>query len=125
MVPQALSLAAWMAAGLLLVGTGVGLAADQQRSGQQAQLQTQEQEQIYGSQLMTPEQRAEYRARMGAAASDAEREKIRREHHEQMKERARNQGIILPDEPPGQGMGGGRGAGGGMGPGGGMGGGRR
>lgn len=68
---------------------------------------------IYGSQLMTPQERMDYRAKLRAAETAEERDRIRREHHEQMKERAKAQGITLPDEPPPRG--------GGMGPGGGMG----
>ncbi|AWV02931.1 hypothetical protein DM992_26680 [Burkholderia sp. JP2-270] len=67
---------------------------------------------IYGSQLMTPAERNEYRTRMHAAASDEEREKIRDEHHAEMQKRAKARGIKLPDVPPhmkgmhrGQGMG--------------------
>ena len=83
------------------------------------------QEQIYGSQLMTQEERAEYRAKMRAAETYEEREQIRKEHHELMKERAKERGVTMPDEPPargrGLGPGGGMGTGGagGMGPGGG------
>jgi hypothetical protein len=53
-----------------------------------------------------------------------EREQIRKEHHEQMKARAQEKGVTLPDEPParGRGMGPGKGMGPGMGPGGGAGG---
>ncbi|MHB0985771.1 MAG: hypothetical protein ACYC05_09300 [Sulfuricella sp.] len=97
----------------------------------QKQVQTRQQEQIYGSQLMTPEERTAYRARMRAAKTQEEREKIRAEHHEQMKVRAKEKGVTLPDMPPamGGGMGPGGGGmgpgGGGMGPGGGMGGGGR
>lgn len=84
--------------------------------------QTRQQEQIYGSQLMTQQERTAYRARMRAAKTQEEREKIRAEHHEQMKMRAKEKGVTLPDMPPA--MGGGMGpGGGGMGPGGGMGGG--
>ncbi|SOT41416.1 hypothetical protein [Burkholderia cenocepacia] len=74
---------------------------------------------IYGSQLMTPAERAEYRTRMLAAASDAEREKIRAEHHAEMQKRAKARGIKLPDAPPMRGMhrGQGMGMGMGMGPG--------
>lgn len=88
------------------------------------------QEQIYGSQMMTPEERAEFTARMRAAETDEEREQIRKEHHEHMKERAERLGVKLPDKPPagGRGMGPGGGAGSrdggtgrGMGPGGGTG----
>jgi hypothetical protein len=66
----------------------------------QQRMQTQEQEQIYGSQLMTEQERAEYRARMRAAATREEQENIRMEHHQQMRERAARQGITLPEEPP-------------------------
>jgi hypothetical protein len=79
---------------------------------------------VYGSQLMTQQERLEYRDRMRNAASAEEREQIRKEHHERMKVRAREQGVKLPDEPPAQGGGKGMGPGGaGMGQGGGMGGG--
>lgn len=55
---------------------------------------------IYGSQLMTFQERNDYRARMRAAASAEERERIRAEHHDRMKERAQARGVTLPDEPP-------------------------
>ncbi len=83
-------------------------------------LPAQAQQQIYGSQLMARRERIEYRARMRAAKTARERERIRAEHHRQMQERARERGFKLPDTPPpgGAGMGPG-GGGGGMGPGGG------
>ena len=71
--------------------------------------------------MMTPEERAAYQARMRAATTQEEREKIRAEHHAEMQKRAAEQGVTLPDEPPehgmgmGQGMGSGRGMGKGMG----------
>jgi hypothetical protein len=77
---------------------------------------------IYGSQLMTQQERNEYRARMRSLRTAQEREQFRFEHHERMRERARARGITLPDEPPARG-GRGMGPGGqGMGPGGGAGG---
>src|SRR5512134_2621441 len=78
---------------------------------------------IYGSQLMTTQERDQYRDRMRAAKTDAERERIRAEHHERMNERAKSRGLSLPDQPARGGYGAGPGAGGGMGtgPGGGMG----
>ncbi len=88
--------------------------ADMQRM--QTQDQTREQEQIYGSQLMSPQERAEYREGMRSATTLEERERIRDEHHESMKTRAREQGITLPDEPPQRGMGMGAGPGRGLGP---------
>jgi hypothetical protein len=84
-------------------------------------------EAIYGYQMMTPQERDEYRARMRNAASAAERQAVRDEHHAAMAERAKERGLTLPDRPtgagpygPGQGRGpGGAGPGGpGMGPGG-------
>ena len=94
--------------------TGFALAADKE--------QAQKQEQIYGSQLMTQQERDEHRTKIRAAKTAEEREQIRKEHHEQMKERAKARGVTLPDEPPARGgMGAGMGSGGGMGPGGGRG----
>ena len=82
-------------------------------------------EPIYGSPPMTRQERMEHRTKMNAAKSVQERDQVRLEHHEQMKLRAKERGVSLPDAPPGQGMGMGPGRGmGGMGPGGGMGGGR-
>jgi hypothetical protein len=97
--------------GALSLSTGFALAADEEPVQQTVQVQ--EQKQIYGSQLMTKEERAEYRAKLRAAKTKEEREQIRKEHHERMKERAEAQGITLPDEPPA--MGGGMGPRGGMG----------
>lgn len=84
------------------------------------------QQQIYGWQLMTPQEMQDYRARMRAAKTAAERNRIRAEHHQAMQERAKERGVTLPDMPMGRGMGGpGRGMrqgmGSGMGPGQGMG----
>ena len=76
---------------------------------------------IYGSQLMTAQERSEYRSRMRSAKSVEEREKIRLQHHEAMQARAAERGVTLPDTPPPRGMGQGMGPGGGMGPGRGMG----
>ena len=90
----------------LLISAGPVLSADQ--------------DQIYGSQLMTKEERMEYRKKQLNAKSAEEREQIRQEHHALMQERAKAQGKKLPDEPPAGGAmhkGGGMGSGdgGGMG----------
>lgn len=79
--------------------------------------------QIYGSQLMTQQERLEYRTQMRAMKTQEERETFRLQHHQKMQVRAQERGMTLPDAPPagGGGMGPGR-AGGGMGQG--MGGGR-
>ena len=81
------------------------------------------QEQVYGSQLMNQQDRDDYRAQMSAAKTGQERDQIRQVHYKQMKERAKQQGVTLPDESPAHGMAPGMGGpGSGMSPGGGMGG---
>ncbi len=103
------------------------LLAAQDPAQTREQTQSREQERIqdrdiYGWQLMTPQERDEYRARMRAAKSLEEREQIRNEHHKRMQERAKERGMRLLDEPPPRGRGSGMGPGGGMmGPGGGIG----
>lgn len=98
--------------GALLLSSGMSMAAE---------------EQIYGSQLMTTQERMEHRQNLQSASSEDERERIRQEHHERMKIRAREKGVSLPDEMPargkgmGQGMGNGQGRGMGPGDGSGMG----
>jgi hypothetical protein len=99
----------------LFLPAGIALAADPEPA--EVKPQAQNQEQVYGSQLMTREERIQYHNRLRAAKTAEEREQIRKEHHEQMKERARSRHVTLPDEPPA--IGGGMGPGGGMGYGGG------
>lgn len=97
-------------------------AADQARD--QDRTQVRDQDRIYGSELMTRQERIEYRNRMRTLKTQQEREAFRLEHHKQMQERAQAQGKTLPDMPP-AGMGPGSGMGPGMGPGSGMGSGSR
>jgi len=79
---------------------------------------------VYGWQLMTPDERAEHRAKMRSHKTHEEREAYRMEHHKKMQERARKKGVTLPEMPMPRGKGMGfRGdgmgpRGGGMGPGG-------
>lgn len=103
--------------GALVLFPITGFSADQQRDQDRTQTQDQMRDQVYGSQLMTDQERNEYRSRMRAAKTDEERQRIRKEHHERMKIRAQEQGVTLPDEPPmrGKGMGPGPGMGQGMG----------
>jgi len=107
----------------LSLAAGFAAAADPSPVGGEAK--TQKQEPIFGSQLMTQQERADYRAKMRAAKTVEEREQIRKEHHASMAERAKARGVTLPAEPPakggGTGLRGGTGPRGGMGPGGGMG----
>jgi hypothetical protein len=113
--------------GALALPFGIASAADQTRTQDNLQtrerLTTQDSDQIYGSQLMTKQERIQYRSRLRTAKTAQEREQIRMEHHEQMQARARERGLTLPDMPPAVGGGMGPGGGGGMAPGGGMGGG--
>ena len=112
---------------LALMATGVSLpilAADQTKT--QDQMLTQDQinkmpdQQIYGAQLMTQQERDAHRNKMRSAKTYEEQQRIRNEHHEQMKVRAKEKGVTLPDAPPAnRGPGMGPGPGGGMGPGGG------
>lgn len=104
-------------AGVVSLFPAVSMAAEVEGTQVQTQVQQQEQEQIYGSQIMTQEELEEHRAKMRCLKTNEEREAYRLEHHKQMQERAREQGITLPDEPPT--AGGGMGIGSGMGPGGG------
>jgi hypothetical protein len=95
---------------------GLALAKDQAS----AQGKDQRLEQVYGSQLMTRDERDDLSAKMRAAKTAAEREQIRKEHHARMRARAGARRVSLPDDPPekGNGMGGGTGVGpgnGGMG----------
>lgn len=117
--------------GSLMFAGGYAIAADQDQTRLQDQDQTRLQDRdltrdrtrdqiqdrtrdrIYGSQLMTREERNQYRKQIRAAKTAEERERVRAEHHERMKVRAKERGVTLPDEPPARG--------GMMGPGGGMG----
>jgi len=97
--------------GAFSMPAGNAMAADPQPVQELAGAQAQEQ--VYGSQLMTIDERNEYQAKMRAAKTAEERELLRTEHHQRMQERAKARGMTLPDEPPA------RGGGMGMGPGGG------
>ena len=81
-------------------------------------------EAIYGSQLMTQQERIEHRAKMQSMKTMEERNRYMIEHHKKMQERAKERGVTLPDAPmmnnKGMGSGHGKCGGGGMG-GGGMG----
>jgi hypothetical protein len=107
------------AAAVIALASTLGIAQNPQRTQLEAKKQAQSREQIYGSQLMTQQERNEYRDRMRTAKSQQERDQIRAEHHARMQDRAKERGVKLPDTPPakGAGKGGGRGYGPGAGPG--------
>jgi hypothetical protein len=120
MVPFRKRLLAAAVAGALSIVAGVAAAAEQGA----AEKPVVKSEPIYGYQMMTPQERDEYRAKMREARSTSERQAIRDEHHAAMVERAKERGLTLPDRPTGAGpYGPGRGPGGagprgpGMGPG--------
>lgn len=87
-----------------------------------------DQKMVYGSQLMTDQEKTEFREKLRTAKTDEERDQLLKEHHEQMMERAKEKGLTLPDEPlqkgGGMGQGSGKGYGSGMGAGSGSGGGK-
>lgn len=60
---------------------------------------------VYGSQLMTEQERLEYREQMREAQTLEEREQLRSEHVERIQQRARDQGVTLSDDRPGAGSG--------------------
>ncbi len=68
-------------------------------------LATGESKTVYGWQLMTDQERTEHRAKMQGFNTEEEREAYRREHHQRMQARAKEQGKTLPDEPWPQGKG--------------------
>jgi hypothetical protein len=105
-------------AGILTMGFYPALPA--QPSAGAPTEQAGQQQPIYGSQLMTPAERAEYGARMRSLKTQEEREALRAQHHKQMQERAKQMGVTLPEMPSAGGGMMGPGAGGMMGPGGGM-----
>ena len=76
--------------GALLLASGGAVAADAA------------QEPIFGSQLMTEQERVEHRTAMRSAQTDDERVAARAKHHEQMVQRAQERGVTLPATPPEQ-----------------------
>lgn len=117
--------------GVCLFGAAVTSVNSQEQAAQGQQAQTREQ--AFGWQLMSDQERQQYQQQMQKMNTEQEREAFRNEHHQMMQERARQQGVTLPDQPgaggkrmgpgagkgPGQGMGpgAGKGPGQGMGPG--------
>lgn len=88
---------------------------DQKQMQQQAQAQDQEQKMIYGWDLMTVKEREEHREKMRSLKTEEERTAYRQEHHKKMQQRAKEQGVTIPDTPAERGSGAGRGAGQGAG----------
>ncbi len=94
-VAAALALAAGMAAAQ---APATPKSAPQPLTREQMREQMREQR-IYGYQLMTPDERNAYQAKMRAAKTLQERERIRTENHAAMQARAKERGVTLPPEP--------------------------
>lgn len=99
----------------IILAAGPVQAADQTKDQDRDQTQLRDRDQIYGSQLMTEQERIEHRNKIRSMKTVKEREAYQLEHHKRMQERAKEKGITLPDEPPMRP--GSMGPGGGMGPG--------
>ena len=113
------TLAASALASTLIFSVNLALAADQIKDQTKTQDQTQTKDQIFGSQLMTEQERLEHRNKMRTLKTQQERDAYQLEHHKLMQTRAKEKGVTLPEQPmrPG-GMRPGGGMGSGMGPGG-------
>ncbi|SHF76308.1 hypothetical protein SAMN02745753_02584 [Marinomonas polaris DSM 16579] len=82
-------------------------AADQDKTQDKDQIQREDMEMVYGSQLMTQQERLQYHQQYFALKTEQEREKFRDLHHDQMLIRAREQGVTLPSWSSDMGMNGG------------------
>ena len=124
-------LVAFISIGLAVTGSNLASAQEQASKRQEIKTQTQEQarehreiktqtqeqiktqeqarERIYGHDLMTEQERNEYRERLRAMNTEEERNAFRAQHHEEMKKRARERNMEIPDDVPAQGMGKGKG----------------
>ncbi len=78
---------------LMWLPASITMASEEEQK--QETKQTQEQKQVYGWQLMTPEERAEHRAKMRTFNTKKEREAYRLEHHKKMEKRAKKRGVTL------------------------------
>ncbi|MGD8593770.1 MAG: hypothetical protein PVF82_13090 [Gammaproteobacteria bacterium] len=101
------------------------IAEEQERKQEQDKQQIQQKEQalnqdpkmVYGWDLMNVKEREEHREKMRSLKTDEERTAYRQEHHKKMQQRAKEQGVTIPEVPAergsGAGPGSGQGAGGG------------
>jgi len=72
---------------------------DQDRDQLRTQNRLNDDEPIYGRQLMTEKERYEYREQMRALQTKEEREQFRMQHHKEMQKRAKAMGKTLPEDP--------------------------
>jgi hypothetical protein len=68
------------------------------------------QQQVYGWEFMTPQEREAHRTKMRSLQTDQERQAYRRKHHQLMQERAKERDVTLPDTPEQRGSGKGNGS---------------
>lgn len=116
---------------LLLTGSPA-LAADQDRDKSLKQDMSQDrtkdmdrdfnEHSVYGWELMSGQERSDYRQQMQQLKTEQEREQFRIEHHQRMEERAKAQGVKLKETPMNKSKGNSMGPGSGKGTGGGGGG---
>lgn len=87
--------------GVLAIGSSENfvLAATGPTQGQKS-APNQEQDRIYGVQLMTKQERADFRSRIRAAETLEEKELIRNENHKTMQKRAKSRGLDLTNQQP-------------------------
>lgn len=89
-------------AAFMVLSSGLVMAEDMAVS--KDKLETTKQEAVRGGQLMTREEREEFRNNMRSAQSAEERQKIQKEHHERMRARAKERHLNMSKEPPFDGM---------------------
>ena len=82
----------------------IGQLANISIASEQEQMQAREgtQEQAYGWELMTPEERTAYRDQMRALKTEEERRAFQVEHHQRMQERAKERGVSPSESPKSQ-----------------------
>jgi hypothetical protein len=87
--------------GALVCPVGVVAATDQDPTQQKAQQQIDAttKKTAYGSELLTSEENSQYRAKLRAANTAEERDKVRNEYQALMQERAKERGVTLIDRP--------------------------
>lgn len=86
------------ALGILMVFSSISH-ADDSDPNQLPDLGSAQQKEVRGSQLITAQERANFRAKMQAASSVEERQALREEQHKLMQKRAEEQGVKLAPMP--------------------------
>lgn len=94
-----------MALASLVSVLGLSMSVASAQTLAQTPTKSQVQERMYGSQLMTVQERNEYQRRMREFNTPEERVQFQKEHHARMQDRAKERGLTLPDAPPAQGQG--------------------